>query len=226
MGLLVKAAALATVGLIVALARPDVASEVSQAGHQALNQAQASFATLTGPDVSALGFSGGTKATWDRCTVDVVLNPEGQPESFDTVLTSSLAELNSASPVQFVYAGTTDEVATPGSYDGVDGPIVISFVSDGQYPLDVPGAAAEFFSSYSNSTRTSGALAINVDSFATLPTVGPGSQQAVVLHELSHGVGVGHSSDPQSLMFASTGPASTLTADVKARFAQLRPSGC
>lgn len=158
----------------------------------------------TGPD--------GGPVRWDPCRpVHVVVRAAGEPPAGRQAVTDALAEVGAASGLVFVVDGETDE-APDDLRQAVDharygdrwSPVLVAWSDASEFPplagaIGVAGPAAD---PGDPGTWVTGTVVLDAAWFAdNLPDdIGRRRAEAVLAHELAHLVGLGHSSDPFSLM--------------------------
>lgn len=150
--------------------------------------------------------------------IEYVVNPEGAPEDWESLIHDAVEATSRASGLEFAYAGETD--ARPASYD--DGflatappPVLVVWATPEEQPalagevIGLGGSAAYEVRPGLRQYAT-GVLTLDRDQF-DVPGWVPGSREpleAVVLHELGHLVGLAHVDDAGELMH----PTNTRTA--------------
>ena len=175
----------------------------------------------------------GQVTRWDRCTVDLVVNHDAAPAGAVALLRAAAADVSAASGMRISVTGSSR--ARPSAGYGLDGdaPVLVSFDRHGSSGLDTVGSAGQFqprvkTTADGRTVYSSGMLTIDVDAYRALsPGRGSsGSQYTLFVHELSHLVGLGHSSMSGSVMDPHLGSAAGITDDVRAGYARVVPSAC
>ena len=162
----------------------------------------------------------GGPVRWDPCRpIDLVVDDRGAPDGFDADLAVAIETLRAASGLQLRVIGPTDERPSgdraahqPGRYGDRWAPVLIAWAEphEAGLPLDdvdrgvaMPVAVgAEGDRSY-----VTGQVVFNRDRTDLAPGVGDRATAwgATILHELVHLVGLGHTDDPDELMYTYPG---------------------
>jgi hypothetical protein len=156
---------------------------------------------------------GGSPVRWDPCRpVHVVVRPDGEPVGGREAVQAALDEVGEAAGLVFVVDGTTDEAPSErrpavdaARYGSRWSPVLVTWTDAQEYPpmaeaigiagpLPVEGDAGPRY--------VSGMVALDAAWFgdSLRHDVGRRQAAAVLRHELGHLVGLGHSTDPFSLM--------------------------
>ncbi|WP_336924157.1 matrixin family metalloprotease [Aquipuribacter sp. SD81] len=156
---------------------------------------------------------GGQPVRWDPCRpVHVVVRPDGEPQGGRAALGAALEEVGEAAGLVFVVDGETDErpdparrLVDPRRYGERWSPVLVAWSDAGEDPRLAEAAGLAGPAGYGEGSRrrwVSGSVVLDAPWFAeNLPAeLGRRRAEAVLVHELAHLVGLGHSSDPFSLM--------------------------
>jgi hypothetical protein len=171
--------------------------------------------------------------------VHFVMNPAQAPASGVADVREAFTRLGRATGIDFVDDGTTDETARRGPYDGVRYPgrwapvlVVWTHQSGGRATIEVVGSG---FPDRVGDVLVSGTLTLNSDAvnnragdapvpggFGTGKATGIGAIGAegvtwgrVILHELAHIMGLGHTRDRDELMYPDTAEQTAQTTDYR-----------
>ncbi|MCM0619512.1 matrixin family metalloprotease [Nocardioides bruguierae] len=148
----------------------------------------------------------GDPVTYDPCEPLLVeVNPEGGPADYLRFVLPALAEVQDASGLRLTYAGTSERTWDTQSQE--QGSVLISFEkrldSDRADAVGVGGSLVMTMDGAALPHYVSGAVALRQDWFVAASRRGEtAQQQAVVMHELGHVLGLGHVDDPDQLMSA------------------------
>jgi len=151
--------------------------------------------------------------TYDSCSVvHVVLNPDEGPLLAPALVMGALHEVSRVSGLRLEYDGTTSR--RPGSdtdthwKGGRPPPVLVAFATGHQVPR-LQGKVAGFGGSTSQRVPGSalrhyvtGHVTLDADTFRRLSQQADGVQleQAIIMHELGHVLGLAHVNDPAELM--------------------------
>jgi hypothetical protein len=158
---------------------------------------------------------------WNPCTsIHYAVNAAEAPAGSLNTVQQAISRLATATGITFVFDGTTTEVPTsqwgygpsPSFPNGWQ-PLLIGFAHDEEsdllegdnagtgYPVTVE------FTATGERVDVSGAVAIDADQMAGLPTgFGGVSVGSVVLHEVGHALGLAHVQDQAQIMNPIVGP--------------------
>lgn len=146
---------------------------------------------------------------WNPCrTIGYRINTAGSYRGWDKQVHAVMAEMNRATGIRFEYRGTTGEVAFGATRrEGSD--IVLSWTTPGQ-DARVAGAVVGVGGSYYQRVGTVDERfrgSIVLDRTASLDTTWDGTRTtswaSVMLHELAHVMGIGHTSDSTQLLYSA-----------------------
>ncbi|MBK5305169.1 MAG: matrixin family metalloprotease [Frankiaceae bacterium] len=160
----------------------------------------------------------GDPIRWDACgTVHWVFNPANAPAGGLAAVQSAVARVSSATGLHFAYDGTTTAVPSGAYLDGQSGvtgfkPLLIGWSTASassllaNQPANLVGMNQTIWARPATGAThiVSGVVALNAGVKAA--TTGGNSWFTFALHELAHGVGLGHTSDATQIM-APTIPA-------------------
>lgn len=153
-----------------------------------------------------MAMSGATPVHWSTCApVPYRVNLAGAPPYARAALAAAIGTINRDTGLDFVYAGTTTDVPQDGWASHASGLVVAwatPSTSDllGQTSEMAIGSARETYSS--PVSYDAGVVVVDAQAASDLgPGLGPDSLGLLLLHELSHVVGLAHSHDPASYMY-------------------------
>ncbi|MFC5379778.1 matrixin family metalloprotease [Aquipuribacter nitratireducens] len=182
---------------------------------------------------------GGEPVRWDPCRpVHVVVRPDREPAGGRRALEVALDEVGRATGLVFVVDGETDEppaaqraVVDRARYGDRWSPVLVTWTDAAEHP-PLAGAAGmagpQGWRSGGHERWVSGTVALDAAWFAaSLPEeLGRRRAEAVLVHELSHLVGLGHSADPFSLMSPAYQSVYDLSTADRAGLARLGAGPC
>lgn len=199
---------------------PQQAAELAGQGIRAgVSLVGGAVSTVTsGSSIGAFGSSGGANdlftkteggrpVVWRTCKqVPVWVNTGSLGNDLYSTVDAALAKVSRVAGVEFRRTRSTTVVPDTEWYrighgrGGADGyaPVVVAFTSSKR--TDLLSSSDAVGGSVTNAAGTglqrrlvTGAVAIDEDAFRALPSgFGPGSQGSVLLHELGHIIGLGH----------------------------------
>lgn len=147
---------------------------------------------------------------WDPCRpIRYVVNPDGAPQGWESLVADGIAAVADASGLEFVAEGTTDDR----DFDDRDprgfrpDPVLIGWADEAEV-TDLEGDVAGLGGAVSVQTGirwrfTTGSLVLDTEAFERLDDRRRGRDiaLAILLHELGHVVGLGHVDDRGELMY-------------------------
>jgi hypothetical protein len=148
-----------------------------------------------------------TPVSFNPCTpIHYLINPDGGPKSAVGVVEDALAEASRRSGFRFLYDGTTKDR----SFQRTGGPVLIGFVSDDQLAdMSESGDAvgvggSSFVDGPGFHQYRTGMVALKASWFRQQDAFGRHDlEQAVVMHEVGHVLGLAHVKDRGELMYPS-----------------------
>jgi hypothetical protein len=159
----------------------------------------------------------GRPARWDPCTpIPYVVQTRWMPYHGRRDLTEALRRISAVSGLRFVDRGDTDEVPSrdrqpyqPERYGEQWAPLLIAWVPSSGTDLDLAGDVQGLAVPVAVPGTGSGHLVtgqVALDADTPLPSgFGPGATEGeVLLHELTHAIGLGHVDDATQVMHVST----------------------
>ncbi len=172
---------------------------------------------------------------WNPCqTIHYVVNITNAPSYGMQLVQNVFAELSQATGMTFQYDGTTSELPTQGrsayTSSGQPNPILIAWESNGQTDylptgndVGMGGQDITYNSTYHQYQAVSGQAAIT-----TSYPLSQAQEVDLVLHELGHVIGLGHSSSRSEIMYPYVqGSLNTYQSGDLTGLAQLgRAAGC
>lgn len=168
----------------------------------------------------------GAPVGYDPCRpVRYVINPAGMPPSGQVLIDEAVAAVSAATGLQFEYEGTSDEAPAvartliqPERYGDVWAPVLIAW-SDEAHIAELTGEVAGMGGSAAvpgangeGQWLAAGRVVLDVADVTAMLARPDGHAQAraIVVHELSHVLGLDHVTDPAELMH----PVSSARADL------------
>lgn len=143
---------------------------------------------------------------FDPCrTIHYVINPQGGPSDYLDFIQAAVAEASRVSGIDFAYDGTTDDR----DFHRTSGPVLIGFAEEADVPQiggdDVIGVGGGVMVQEGGHREyRSGMVALRTSWFAARDAEGrQDAEQAVVMHELGHVLGLDHVQDRNELMYPS-----------------------
>ena len=167
--------------------------------------------------------SGGTQARWNPCTaIRWAVNLSDAPSNALADAQQAISYVSSATGIPFQYVGTTTFAPNPsgagGQYpSGIDA--VIAWLAPAQFGATgaEAGLGGDWWESSGGPEKIfEGYAIVNGDMAKSLlrPGFSEGySEGHLLLHELGHMMGLGHTQDPAEVMYPSQGPLSPGTYD-------------
>lgn len=171
--------------------------------------------------------SSGAPLTW-ACEerIEVVVNPEGAPDGYADLVASAVDRLDEVSSFTVEVVGETDE---RDFLDRRAGPVLLGWADEDEVPAlagPVAGVGgASYLSGPGGGGRAVGGMVV-VDRELPRGWWAGVDEESVVLHELLHVLGLGHTDEPGQLMAAeSTGQTGLGDGDL-AGIAALEDAAC
>lgn len=144
----------------------------------------------------------GAPVTWAcEAVIEVEVNPQGAPEGYEELVTSAFATVNEASSFTFEIVGETEDRQF---FDRRPGPVLLGWADEEEVP-DLAGPVAglggsSYVTGHGGAVAVSGTVVIDTD----LPRgwFRGMDEEAVLVHELLHVLGLGHTERRGELMQA------------------------
>lgn len=171
--------------------------------------------------------SGGAPITWGcRAQIEVEVNPEGAPDGYAELVASALATVNAASGFTFQVVGETEDRQF---FERGRGPVLLGW-ADEEEVTELAGPIAGIGGA--NYVTGPGGGARSVGGMVVLDTDMPRGwfrgidEEAVLVHELLHVLGLGHTDDGDQLMTAEHRGQTELGEGDRAGLAALEAAAC
>lgn len=182
----------------------------------------------------------GRPARWNPCTqIPLLLNPSGAPAEAQSALRQAARRVSAASGLQLALVGTTahspDRAWGTRSLPGSSGwpPVLVAWSDPGTPELSDGGSSAVTTTLWMSGGNgelvyVSGRVVVNRAHMGLFSGAGgPGHNLTALLeHELSHLVGLGHVSDPKELMYPFVGAVGALGPGDREGLRRLGDGGC
>ena len=171
---------------------------------------------------------GVSPVTW-RCddTIPVLVNPDGAPRDYEELVESSISRVNDASGFRFEVVGETSD---RDFLDRSQGPVLLGFADEDEVPElagDVAGIGGSVYALPAGPGRVTavgGVVALDTD--VVTDDVPTRYAEAILVHELLHVLGLGHTDAPGELMRATGTGQTELGPGDLAGLAHLREAAC
>ncbi len=197
---------------------------------QGVNSGQASSTAAPPPAVSSVSSSpaasgnpasytfentnaDGTPVRYNACApIHYVLNSSEAPPGALAMVQQAISALSGATGINFVYDGASSEFPSLERNWGTlanPAPVLIAWEHQGQTDfLNAPGDAGEGGSAYAPNSAgqnvyLSGAVALDAGTSLAPGRTYPSNWEPLLLHELGHVMGLGHTQDPYQIMHPS-----------------------
>ncbi|WP_141821171.1 matrixin family metalloprotease [Ornithinimicrobium humiphilum] len=169
----------------------------------------------------------GAPITWPcEGTVPIEVNPQGAPEGYEGLVASAVSRVSEASGFALEVVGETDDR----TYRDRDaGPVLLMWADEEEVPELVGATAGIGGSTY---VQGPGGGGHSVGGMVVIDTDVPGGffrrtdPEPVLVHELLHVLGLGHSDDPRQLMAPEHSGQDDLGEGDLAGLAALREAAC
>ncbi len=169
----------------------------------------------------------GSPITWP-CdeVIEIEVNPQGAPDGYADLVAGAVGRLNEVSGFTFEVTGETDDREFLGRGRG---PVLLGWADEAEVPELTGPTAGLGGAAY---VIGPGGAARSVGGMVVLDTDLPGfwlgglDEETVILHELIHVLGLGHSQDPVQLMAAENSGQDELGEGDLAGLAALEEATC
>lgn len=153
-----------------------------------------------------------TPVAWNPCeSIRYVVNPTGAPDGWEDLVADAVDVVSDAAGLSFEFEGTTND---RGFTDRLDGfgraePVLIGWADSTEVSKlegDVAGLAGPVTQTRAGFSRyVSGMVVLDRGAFEELESQpdGEAHQQAILMHELGHLLGLDHVADRNELMYDS-----------------------
>jgi hypothetical protein len=154
----------------------------------------------------------GRPVAWNPCEpIHYVVNPEGAPDGWQDVVADSVEVVSKAAGLSFEYDGTTADRSFTDRLDGVGRakPVLVGWADADEVSKlegDVAGVAGPVTQTRGGFSRyVTGMVVLDRDAFdeLELQAGGDAHEQAILMHELGHVLGLDHVADRHELMYES-----------------------
>ena len=172
--------------------------------------------------------------SWNPCKeIHYVINPEGAPEGWESMITEAVAEVEDRTGLEFAYDGTSEDRNFTDRYasNQQQRPVLIGWSDSDEEPAlkgDVAGLGGATAAGINNHVAyVTGMVILDTDVFDRLDNnEGRPYARAIVLHELGHVVGLDHVDDKGEIMYADGGTRTTYGAGDLKGLARLGAVSC
>jgi hypothetical protein len=156
-----------------------------------------------------MAMNGSAPVRWPACaTIDYAVNLTGAPSDAQANLTNALAEISAYTHFTFVYQGPTSVIPQDNwTEQHLSAPLVIAWATPAtssalgsSHELSIGEVAASGI--FPTIHYTAGVVVLDTSATKSLPSgMGSGDLGLLILHELSHAMGLAHSHNPHSYMY-------------------------
>lgn len=175
----------------------------------------------------ALQADGVSPVTWPcAAAIPIEVNPQGAPLDYQDVLGAAIERINAASGFTFEIVGETSD---RDFLERRAGPVLLGFSDEDEVEMlagRTAGIGGSVFArpSLGPSVAVGGVVALDTDVFTDDLSVSAG--EAIVVHELAHVLGLGHTAQAGELMRSTGSPRTELGPGDVAGLAHLREHAC